>query len=361
MKFREGADLEGSFLSRSRPVPPSRALAARLRGLREQWGLTQPQVASALGVGPSIVSMWEKEAAPRIPPLGRLEGYAAIFSTKRSLSGELLRILPEEQLSEDERASRSELAKELDDLRTATVQAGEPAAPAPELGRFWRFADGGPVRIICGKLPPQSRPEYARGSNHNYIQLAAYADLDALAELFGHIRAANTESDVRFELAPRIESDDLPAHLVLLGGQAYDQVPIGLKSQIELPIRRVKVDEIEEGEVFEVDGERYYPQFDEGGELVTEDVGLLARMPNPFDPARTLTICSGVFTRGVYGAVRCMTDNEFCTQNEDYLAGRFGDAQRFAIVMRVAVIDHATATPDLGNRRNRLYEFPAAG
>jgi hypothetical protein len=123
----------------------------------------------------------------------------------------------------------------------------------------------------------------------------------------------------------------------------------------------VSVDEIEDGEVFEVDGERYYPKFAEDGQLVTQDVGLLARIPNPFDPARTLTMCSGVFTRGVYGAVRCMTDGEFYAQNGDYLAGRFGDARRFAIVMRVAVIDHATATPDLANIGNRLYEFPTAG
>lgn len=348
-------------MSRPRPVPASRALATRLRGLREQWALTQPQLASALGVGPSIVSMWEKEAAPRTPPLARIQGYAAIFCTERSLSGELLRILPEEQLTENEHARRSALTKELSDLRTSAVQAGEPVTPSPALGRFWRFADGGPVRIICGRLRRHRRPEFARGSDHNYIQLAAYADLDALVELFGHIRAVNPESDVRFELAARIESDDLPAHLILLGGQAYDQVPIGLRSQVDLPIRRVRVDEIEEGEIFEVNGERYYPKFDEDGELVTQDVGLLARMPNPFDPARTLTICSGVFTRGVYGAVRCMTDGEFCAQNEDYLAGRFGDAQRFAIVMRVAVIDHATATPDLGSSGNRLYEFPAAG
>lgn len=344
-------------MSEPRPVPAPRALAARLRGLREGWGLTQPQVASALGVGPSIVSMWEKEAAPRTPPQSRLEGYASIFSTERPLSGELPNILPVEQLTEAEQVRRSALAKELGDLRTAAVEAGEPAARSLVLGRFWQFSDGGPVRIICGKLPEQMRPHFARGSSHNYIQLSAYADLDALVELFGHIRAANAESDVRFELAARIESDDLPAHLVLLGGRAYDQVSVGLRSRIDLPIRRVPVDRIEHGEVLEADGERYYPEFDKDGKLVTQDVGLLARVPNPFDPARTLTICSGVFTRGVYGAVRCMTDGEFRAQNEDFLARRFGDAERFAIVMRVPVIDHATATPDLES--NLLYEFPA--
>jgi transcriptional regulator with XRE-family HTH domain len=353
--------LEGRSLSQPHPRPASRELAARLRRLREEWGLTQPQLASVLGVGPSIVSMWEKETTPRIPPLGRLEAYAAIFSTKRSLSGKPLQLLPEEQLTEDEQLRRSLLAKELSDLRTAAVQVGGPAAPFSACGRFWRFADGAPVRIICGKLPRERRPEFARGSHPNYIQLAAYADVDALIELFGHIRAANAESDVRFELAARLESDDLPAHLVLLGGQAYDQVSIGLRSQIDLPIRRLSVDEIANGEVLEVDGNRYYPEFDEDGKLVTQDVGLLARTPNPFDPTRTLTICSGVFTRGVYGAVRCMTDGDFRAQNEAYLADRFGDAKRFTIVMRVPVIDHATATPDLGSVGNRLYEFPAAG
>jgi transcriptional regulator with XRE-family HTH domain len=347
-------------MGQPRPGSASQALAARLRELREDWGLTQPQVASALGVGPSIVSMWEKESAPRIPPLGRLEGYATIFSTHRSVTEKSLRFVPEEQLTADEQVRRSTLRRELSDLRTAAVHAGEPAAASQALGRFWRFADSAPVRIICGRLPPPRRPEYARGGNPNYIQLAAYTDLDALVELFGHIRAANPESDVGFELAARIESDDLPAHLVLLGGQAYDQVPAGLRNRIDLPIRRAAVAEIEDGEVLEVDGNCYYPQLDEDGK-VTQDVGLLARTPNPFDPARTLTLCGGVFTRGVYGAVRCMTDGEFRTQNEDYLANRFGDAKRFVIVMSVPVIDHATATPDLTSDGNRLYEFPIAG
>lgn len=345
------------MMSQSPSASASQALAARLRRLREEWGLTQPQLASALHVGPSIVSMWEKETAPRIPPLNRLEGYATFFSTRRSLSGDRLRILPEEQLKDDEQARRSVLLKELGSLRAAAMQAGEPAT----LGKFWRFADGGPVRIICGELPKQTRPGYAQGSNHNYIQLAAYADLDALMELFGHIRAANAESDVGFELATRIESDDLPAHLVLLGGQAYDQVPAGLRDRIDLPLRRILADKVKHGEVLEVGGKCFYPKFEDDGGLVTQDVGLLARTPNPFDPSRTLTICSGVFTRGVYGAVRCMTDGDFRSQNEDYLASRFGDAKRFAIVTRVPVIDHATATPDFTSGSNRLYEFPTAG
>jgi len=348
-------------LSRSRPLPASRLLAGRLRQLREQWGLTQPQLASALGVKASIVSMWENKMTPRTPPLIRIEGYAAIFSTKQSMSGELVQIIPEGKLTKDEQARRMVLTKELVDLREAVVQSGESAASSASLGTFWRFSDGGPVRIICGMLPGHIRPEFARGSDHNYIQLAAYADVDALVELFGHIRAVNPVSDVGFELAARIESSDLPAHLILLGGWAYDQVPSGLRSQIDLPIRRVTVDEVKDGELLEVNGERYYPKFDQDEGLVTEDVGLLARMPNPFDPTRTLTICSGVFTRGVYGAVRCMTDGEFCGQNENYLGSRFGDTDRFIIVMRVPVIDHATATPDLGNSGNRLGEFPAAG
>jgi len=348
-------------LSRPHPLPASQLLAGRLRQLREHWGLTQPQLASALGVKPSIVSMWENKVAPRTPPLIRLKGYAAIFSTKRSISGKLLQVIPDEQLTEAEQERRAALANELIILRNAVVEADEPAASSAPLGTFWRFTDGGPVRIICGRLPGHLRPPFARGHDHNYIQLAAYADVDALVELFGHVRAVNVESDVGYELAARIESNDLPAHLILLGGWAYDQVPSGLRSQIDLPIRRVSVEEVENGEILEVSGERFYPKFDQDEGLVTEDVGLLARMPSPFDPARTLTICSGVFTRGVYGAVRCMTDLEFRAQNEDYIARRFGDADRFIIVMRVAVVDHATATPDLGGSANRLYEFPAVG
>jgi len=88
-----------------------------------------------------------------------------------------------------------------------------------------------------------------------------------------------------------------------------------------------------------------------------QDVGLLARMPNPYNSLTTLTICSGVFARGVYGAVRTLTDDALRKQNERYLASRFSGADRFAILMRVPVLLGTALTPDLQKKTTRLHEW----
>ncbi len=46
--------------------------------------------------------------------------------------------------------------------------------------------------------------------------------------------------------------------------------------------------------------------------------------------------------------------------NHQYLTERFDLGKPFAVLMRVPVIDHATATPDLRVEANRLYEWPPA-
>ena len=86
-------------------------LAQRLRDLRERhWpeaGLTQAALAMALGsegrLSPATVSSWESTLAPKLPPRGRLLTYARFFATHRSIEGEQPRLLPLEDLTDDER------------------------------------------------------------------------------------------------------------------------------------------------------------------------------------------------------------------------------------------------------------------
>ncbi len=337
------------------------ALARRLRQLRQQrWPekkLTQESVASALGVALSSVSSWESMTSTKTPPAFRLADYATFFATPRSVTGPEPRLLTEGELTEQEGLERDRLAAELEQLRAAAVGETAPTAGRPSL---WHFPDGGPVRLVCGKMT--APPPYVSARNHNYMQLAAYADLDALVELFGHIRAENPEADVGFELAPRLESDDLAAHLVLLGSGALNQATERAVNLYGFPVRQVRDPEIEEGEVFEVVDEtsrRYGPKFvgnDPQG-VVMEDVGFFFRTPNPNNMARTLTICSGVFTRGVYGAVRFLTDVRLRDANQAMLTDLFDDAATFGLLMRVRILDHATSTPDLRNPVTVLYSW----
>ena len=95
----------------------------------------------------------------------------------------------------------------------------------------------------------------------------------------------------------------------------------------KLPIRQVEHKDLNSGEIFvaEVDGKsrEFWPQWrDEGAgkRMLTEDVGLLARVPNPLNASRTLTICNGIHSRGVYGAARTLTDAELREGNERYIS-----------------------------------------
>ena len=81
---------------------------------------------------------------------------------------------------------------------------------------------------------------------------------------------------------------------------------------------------------------------------------IVARLRNPFKINRTLTICNGIFSRGVFGAVRCLTDASVREENERYLADRFPDGE-FAILLRVPVVTNETLSPDLQNPDSRLY------
>ena len=88
-----------------------------------------------------------------------------------------------------------------------------------------------------------------------------------------------------------------------------------------------------------------------------EDVAFLARLPNLFKISRTLTICNGIHSRGVLGAVRCLTDARVRDANERYLAERFSDGP-YALLLRVPVVGNETLSPDLQNPHMRLHEWP---
>ena len=77
---------------------------------------------------------------------------------------------------------------------------------------------------------------------------------------------------------------------------------------------------------------------------------------NPFQFDRTLTICNGIHSRGVLGAVRCFTDPTVREHNEKYLADRFPEGE-FAMLLRVRVVGNETMSPDLRDPTARLYEW----
>jgi hypothetical protein len=347
------------------PVPPAALqLAQRLRHLRQGWNrLTQDKLAAAFTaeepLAAATVSSWESLKVPKLPPSHRLEAYARFFASPRSLEGEA-KLFRLSELTPDEKRAYEKLKAELGQLRSAVT--GAPAGEQITFNRSWHFADAGRITFICAQLPEDQIGQFGRPENLNYTELQAYADLDALMELHGHIRAENPAATVHFKTPPEIERDDLTGHVILLGGVIWNEITGRLSEMAELPVRQVTGPELDSGDIFvaDIDGEerQFWPQWtDETKAVLTEDVGMLARVPNPLNANRTLTICNGIHSRGVYGAVRTLTDAQLRDGNEHYISTHFANAESFAILMGVRVIKNKVMTPDFNSPNVVLYQW----
>jgi hypothetical protein len=352
------------------PAPPAALeLAQRLRQLRQRWPrLTQDQLAAAFSAEGSLasatVSTWESLKSPKLPPVHRLNAYARFFSTARSVEGKP-RLLPFDELTPDEKSAYEKLEADL--LRLRNAASGEPIVTDQTFKRSWNFQDAGRITVVSAQLPANQMGPFGDPTNPNFTELQTYADLDALVELFGHIRAENPTSLVRFRTPSKVEPDELTNHLVLLGGVVWNDITGRLSDMAKLPITQIEHPDLDSGEIFVAEGEieprEFWPQWwdeGEGRRVLTEDVGLLARVPNPLNASRTLTICNGIHSRGVYGAVRTLTDGEMRDGNERYISSNFGDAKSFGILMSVKVIENQSITPDFNTPGVVLHQWGRA-
>jgi transcriptional regulator with XRE-family HTH domain len=347
------------------PAPPAAMqLAQRLRQLRlQQWPdarLTQEKLANALGAEEPLksvtVSSWERSSA--IPPRHRLQAYARFFATERSIEGSSPKLLPLDELQPDEEAAYKILETDLLRLRS---MAGTEEDEVP-FRSSWHFTGTGRVTIVCAELPENQKGLLATPSDPNYTELQAFADLDALMELHGHIRAENPLMTVHFRIPDEVETDDFTGHLILLGGVVWNEITERLSSMAGLPVRQFADPDLITGEIFlaDVDDEevQFWPKWTDAKDPgLVEDVGLLARVPNPLNSSRTLTICNGIHSRGVYGAVRSLTDSHLRDANERYISRYVGNSSSFAILMSVQVIQNRAMTPDFNSDGVVLYRW----
>jgi transcriptional regulator with XRE-family HTH domain len=346
------------------------SLAKRLHELRVSGfpgtKLTQKQLAGALSqveaVAISTLSSWENASAPTLPPPARLEAYALFFATERSLEGGP-HLLRREELDPAEDQRRHALEQELLQLREADA-----GGPAPER-EFWRF--DAPITIICSDLRKSDELKLGPLSdedNPNFSDLYSYGDVDALFALNGHLWRANPDQLVTLSRQPT--DTELSNHLVVLGGIAWNDVTRRLNELLPLPVKQVKDATIPTGEIFVVGddsdkAERFLPswQNDDPGTLekpgvLQNDVGMLARLPNPYNTLRTLTYCNGIHSRGVLGAVLSLTNAAVRDDNEQYLEERFAGSDRFVVLMRVSVLGRTTVSPAFESQGTVLFSWP---
>jgi hypothetical protein len=346
---------------------PRQLLARRLRALREdRWPgrkITQPRLAQALGgVSVPLISSWESQTNPRIPPPSRLDAYAALFATERSFEGDTAHLISLQDMSDEEQQAMNELKRELTQLRNAAMGAG---ASAPEPGRIgqieeslsagpWHFEHGDDITIVCAQWPRPMLDQipYTDVNDPDYIELLTYSELDALFELYGHLRAANPANQVNLRTADRLARDDYTSHLITLGGVDWNTLTSSTLEKLQLPVRQIADWDTEGKQYFEVEENgkttQHRPVVDKSGDelILHEDVALFARAVNPFNRKRTVTICNGMYGRGTYGAVRALTDARFRDRNAEHLRSRFGDSDSYCILTRVPIVNGATLTPD---------------
>ena len=170
------------------------------------------QFGGSESAGPTL-SSWESLTSPKTPPVARVSAYARFFCTERSLEDEP-HLIPEDQLTPEELDRFRELESQL-------LQRFRPEELA--LRHIFRF-DVGPVVVICPDTPAKVQGSLARSYHPNFTKLQQYGDLDALIELYGHLRAENPTLDsCCYQLASEVVPDDYGGHVILLGGIGWNK------------------------------------------------------------------------------------------------------------------------------------------
>lgn len=318
-------------------------------------------------MSPALISSWENTENHTVPPVHRLDSYATFFASERSVESTPYRVLAISDLAEDERVRRNELLTELVELTDPTPDDEPSGAPSPFDGTLWQFPQGEDITIVSSELPHKHRVQVPYMDPHmpDFIESYKYADLDALIELFGHLRAANPTARVHIRVGSEMGPDEYANHLVLLGGVDWNQVTAILLPEIELVVRQLQRPEESNPGAFEVgEGEQrevLSPVLRRSGEhdVLREDVAHFYRSTNPFNVKRTITICNGMYQRGTLGVVRALTDEEFRKRNDHYIHTRFAGADTFSIISRVRVVNGVVITPDWTMAADRLHEWPA--
>ncbi|MBU2662444.1 XRE family transcriptional regulator [Actinoplanes bogorensis] len=361
-------------------MPPTEGtaggLARQLRNLRlHGFGLkiTQGNLATALDCSIALISSWERAADPVTPPIERIGQYATFFSTPRSVEARPFRLLSDDELTSTETGRRADLLAQLTQLRDGAAGAPTPTVTWANrdtlVGRGpWHFANPDPERplvLVCPQMPERELDVLPHGDprDPDFSELSRLTDLDALLELYGHIRAVNPDLWVEFRNVGNLRRDDMTGNLVVLGGVDFNAASRDLMWRINAPVTQISENHPMYRGCFRVteDASKSYPpvigEIDERLVLL-EDVGYFFRGPNPHNPERTVTLCNGMFGRGVLGTVRALTDKELRDRNADYIANQFGDHDSYSILFRVPVYDErVVVTPDWNNVNTVLHTW----
>ena len=330
------------------------ALAWRLRDLRlGRWPdvrISQASLGRALGEGEPVsrgtISSWESPWSPKIPSFRWIEAYARFFATRRSVESDPAHVFDVGQLTPSERAEYGDLREELSVLHLAAM-----GGASAGILDFWRFPGPARILIVCGQRENWEPSE--RGlpdSSGSAYKIYSYLNLDAAVDLYGYLKSANPYAEVRLVGAVDLTPDEVHSHLVLLGPDAWDNIVARMPDINDFPVEQIKKVGPAGGRSFRVSGKGlqkdFMPTWDSRRSELTEDVGILGRMPNQMAPGYSVTICSGTSHPGVLGAVQSLTDPRFRELNGRYVGAKFSGSEAFFLLMRVPVFSGSAIAPD---------------
>jgi hypothetical protein len=282
-----------------------------------------------------------------------------VFCTSRSFDGDRPRLLRSDELTEQERERATELYDELIALRERAQSTNVPALAKAQRSAIWHFPDPIAVSIVCSDAVDP--PPYAQHGHLNYSRYAKYADLDAMVEVFGQVKADNPERMIRILPTVALGQDFALNHLIIIGGAASgaaslfaQDIPLPTPEEIPGTDPVTHLFECTLGE----ETRKFRSAWDEEGALV-QDVGLIARSPHPIIPGGTVTLLSGITSRGVHGTALCFIDSHVRDTNEGYLQSAFGNVESFCILMNIPVQNDVALPPNLWRENTSLYEWSA--
>ena len=179
--------------------------------------------------------------------------------------------------------------------------------------------------------------------------------------MFGQVKADNPERMIRILPTARLAQDFALNHLILIGGAASDAASL-FAQNIPLPTAEEIPGTDPVTHLFKCTVGEETREFrstrDEEGTLV-QDVGLIARRPHPIIPGGTVTLLSGITSRGVHGAALCFIDSHLRDTNQRYLESAFGNVESFCILMNIPVQNDVALPPNLWRENTSLYEWSA--
>ncbi|MER7420843.1 hypothetical protein ABT346_29360 [Micromonospora peucetia] len=181
-------------------------------------------------------------------------------------------------------------------------------------------------------------------------------DLMAVRESITALRSYAPHRLVIILTPDEVRQEDLYRHILLVG-RSYEEFMEALLHRPAFPVHRSDegywVTTGSDGAITEhrpasVDAEKPAGR---------SDVALIARAPNPWNPARTLTAVCGITGRGTVGAMRALTDPLVRERNSSFLDARFEGAEQFAVLVRVDLLAEEGVTPDLTRGGTLLYSW----